>query len=566
MSRKRMLILLFTVACLLVLILLFSSRDRFTVFRQGAGTGPRTQAGSPGSDVKRPGIGAAEPSAEEKEEPGAMHRPGILDKREPGTGHASEFRLRGKVRTEDKQPLAGAEVLACESPNPRDCSTSAWRSISVADGSYELSVPFRRGRSYRLKVSSDGFTTLEGQLRMEAPGELERNFVLEPAVAWIKGRMVDPDGAPVQGGRVMVMLRTRRPDMAGNQGVGMAYIGGKREEMLTDANGEFGAEGFPPGLVSVFPNAPGYRAAIIELELKPGENRVEVRLLPARIVTIRVVNSRRQAVGDAIAFCRGFAERFIEPERSRPGLLTLKVDPEIDECQCEIRAEGYLWKAVSFQAASPPTEVVLEDGSILTGRVVSDSGQPIAEARIFVTVHREEGRSSGSFGVGGAPKTTNSDGYFTIALPSDRFLDVGASARGYLDSRIWIESLETGAERTIVLKKPEGALTGRVVDPSGNPVTDFQVNLISVVKAPFPQSRGPAARPGWGARPDFSTFGRFQQAEGLFSFPELPSGELQIHVSTVPGPEGLRKSQTVQIPKGATADVLIQLEPARQRR
>jgi len=242
------------------------------------------------------------------------------------------------------------------------------------------------------------------------------------------------------------------------------------------------------------------------------------------------------------------------------------VDPELEECQCEVRAEGYIWKKLRFPAASPPAEVILEDGSVLKGRVVSEAGLPIAEARIFVTVRRQEGGSSGFSGVGGAPKSTNSDGYFTVTVPSDRFLDVGASARGYLDSRVWIESLETGAEPTIVLKRPDGALTGRVVDPSGNPVTDFQVTVVSAAQSRFPPDRRPAGRGEFGVRPEFSTVGRFQHSEGLFSFPELPSGDLQIHVATVAGPGGLRKSQVVQIPKGGTADVLIQLEPGRGRR
>jgi len=482
------------------------------------------------------------------------YRPGTILKR--GEGEKLEaFRMRGRVTADDKQPIEGAEILVCQSMNPQDCAGSPWRAVSGNDGFYELRLPLKRDAHFAIRVSSEGFATLEGRLSMEAPADLERNFVLSPAVAWLRGRVVDPAGVPVEGASVMVSPRNRRPDVAGSRGIGVALIGGKRERLVTDRNGEFGADGFQLGSVAVVAFAQKYRAAAQEVALDPGENRVDLRLLPARTLSIKVLNSRGQPVEAATALCRAPGERGgVEMETPRPGVVTLKLDPQIDQCRCELRAPSYLSEVVSFSTGSPPAEVILEDGPVVRGQVVNQSGAPIEGAKVSVQWSREEREFEGGFGTGG---NTDSTGHFAIPVSTDQSVNVVVSAQGYLDSRVSIEA-PNQPERTIILKRPEGALNGRVVDPSGNPVTEFQVTVMAIPTAPAPRQRGR------GVRPEFSTSGMFQHREGWFSFPELPSGDLEIYVSTR-GRRGMRKSQVVHLPQGMTAELLVQLEPAEER-
>jgi hypothetical protein len=169
------------------------------------------------------------------------------------------------------------------------------------------------------------------------------------------------------------------------------------------------------------------------------------------------------------------------------------------------------------------------DTARFTGRVVEiGSNLPVAGARILLG-------ASPPFDTSPTPQAiSDTDGRFTFgALPGGRY-SVLALKAGFIQAPSSTFELAPGQalDGPIVSIERGGVITGRVVDPSGNPVTDSKVVVLQRA-GPDSRPRGPIYWPV----PRFSSAGGFSQTNdiGEFRIVGLRSG--QYFIGATPPPD-----------------------------
>jgi len=289
--------------------------------------------------------------------------------------------------------------------------------------------------------------------------------------------------------------------------------------------------------------------------------------------TVSLAFKVRNRLGTGIENAQAFAD--ISPTAGitafadSDGLLTLELPHDVPRFDCQIMAAGYSLKTVEIATASPPKEVVLDEAHVLRGRVLSESGKSLAGAAVSVStvqVARQSGEHS--FPIGDV--TTDSTGHFLLALMADSNLELSITCKGYLPAIIWLDKVGEQTDVRAVLKKPEAALHGFVVDPRGQPIRDF---TISVTPANLDLSRASASMLENAKLGDIGAHKRFQAPDGSFSFPELRAGRFRItgiarigKVASLPGsgiepPEVLRGEQEIELRRGVDTELTLRLAP-----
>ena len=123
----------------------------------------------------------------------------------------------------------------------------------------------------------------------------------------------------------------------------------------------------------------------------------------------------------------------------------------------------------------PAPEATPAESRAITGRVVSESGQPLAGANVSAT------RSDGSAG----PETaTNSEGYFNLQGLDPGFYRVSASQPGYVSQIPQLDPPNTalyrpGDSASLTLIKG-GVITGVVTDIAGEPLVNMRVRALRI--------------------------------------------------------------------------------------
>ncbi len=120
-------------------------------------------------------------------------------------------------------------------------------------------------------------------------------------------------------------------------------------------------------------------------------------------------------------------------------------------------------------------EIKLTTGATIKGKVADEEGAAIGGARIMVSYHRERGYSS----ISRNDILADSNGLYAIpALPADSEFSITATARGFGRCEIHLftgKSHEAVAAETIVLKRADLTVSGKVLDENGKPVPNISV-------------------------------------------------------------------------------------------
>jgi len=114
--------------------------------------------------------------------------------------------VRGVVVDGGGSPIAGAEV-ELERPGATAHEKAVATTTSDLDGSFELAGLAPSSTPLRLRVgcgSPRGTTVIEGELTLDAGAVIEGQRLVVPTLASVSGRVVDPDGRPLQGAIVKV--------------------------------------------------------------------------------------------------------------------------------------------------------------------------------------------------------------------------------------------------------------------------------------------------------------------------------------------------------------------------
>ena len=294
----------------------------------------------------------------------------------------------GKVVGAADEPIVGAEIWI--EGTRFMCSRWHLSGRAATDGSFHArglgpdAWIGARARGYR---SSLVFQV--GELPTRADGAREVSLALESGGAEIEGRVVDPHGAPVAGASVKVGYRGGGSVDLPN-GLRGEHRGAVSAE--TDSDGRFLIVGnVPPGWEPVFVCARGWPVWSASVDAGEGQRaRVDVVLNDPVSVEGRVLDRAGRPVEGArvdisnehpgVAPFDGFPTPHHKADRDGHFLLNW-LAPGAQELRASASQHPELGRA-NVQVLCPPgvrtsTELVLDPGLTITGRVVDESGKPL---------------------------------------------------------------------------------------------------------------------------------------------------------------------------------------------
>jgi large repetitive protein len=343
--------------------------------------------------------------------------------------------VSGRVAYEDGKPVADAGVTLLSSGFPPQSATTdasgAFSFHNAASGPATLQASL--SRSSRLSSSKK---------EIKAPAT---NVVITmPRGGTISGRVLDDaTHAPVTDFQVSSMH-------AGMTGSPLA---------VQSSDGAFTLTGIAPGSTDILVTARGYAAGGshgIEVEEGKAAPDVEIHLERGATLKGRVASSDGQPLEGVTIMVEDPSRRM----RSGPlggdatdanGAYVIdSVTP--GSRMVMFNKSGYVAQRKTIDAASgkeTTLDVTLERGRELHGKVIDESGQPVAQADI---------RGEGDTMI--PPTRTESDGTFTLAGLRDVHLRVIARKSGYVEARV--EDVDPAGPAVTLTLTRGGTITGHV--------------------------------------------------------------------------------------------------------
>lgn len=306
-----------------------------------------------------------------------------------------------------------------------------------------------------------------------------------PRAGKVVGRVVDGDGRPIPG--ASVGLRTS----------GSIFSGSALWEKCGD-DGRFVYEGRAPGRSGrLAARAPGFQ----DLEREDIAATTDAAAADEVVFTLRpdpragpgakeaARSQRRRTVSGTVAGPEGRpvagvvvrwglrigSDRIPETTTDDRGAFRLEGLP--DEANVlSVMAKGL---APAFPQIEPGGDrvvaVELKPGATIRGRVVDDAGSPIEGADVAPSIGNPRPNWGGFVYLDELGAKTDRDGRFTlVGLPEGAKCDVISGRRSAIRQRPLSATDEAQNEMVLL---GEGAIRGRVVDPLGNPVRNFRVQV-----------------------------------------------------------------------------------------
>lgn len=361
--------------------------------------------------------------------------------------------LAGRVLDPEGEPVAGAAVYLVRGAEAPDGEAQArlrhGRPAAVSDpaGAFLIRdlIP---GQPLGLYVHADGRAPawLPG---VEAPAEAPLRVILRPALA-VSGRVVDQAGGPLPNARVTLVWQEVLAGATRRVAVGP----GVEREAITDRRGRFEIGGLLPGDATVEVYRKGFvPAPPREIRLIPGEGIAGVDFVLERGAAVEGRVTTRS--GEPVAGARITAGR---PSAVTDGdgayrLEGVPLGPAALEAFHSAR--GRRVKRIDVEPGVNPLDWTLEDGVRVSGRVMDETGEPLAGATVRVDRRTAAGQR-------GVEVRSTADGSFELypVTPGRYRLRVGKP--GYAET---VETLRVGQETVEDLEiflLPGGILTGRI--------------------------------------------------------------------------------------------------------
>lgn len=407
------------------------------------------------------------------------------------------------VRVQDAvgEPFEGARIdVRCpgvERPMPfsfgggaaemRVASFSMWTS---SDGAARLAgLP---AGPLEIDVLAAGFLSQRREAVLSLDEELDEAFELDQGIT-VAGRVVDEQGRPVPGARVMHMsiLGTQflGMDVSSVVGLDLMSLGMGERSIACDDSGRFVIGGFASEEAAVLlATAPGFEP-VRTPELPAGATDIEIRLLRSCGVSGVVV---AEPAGAPVP----------EFEVTIQQRMFLVVDRPVAEQAFSGRTDG------SFSIESLPREVVtlvvkapghppatksvdLSEGAVdageirllqpaaIEGAVFDPDGNPLEGAAIRVARGGFSDALAMAVLFGGAEETvyTDASGAFRLENLSGRGVRLLGDMEGYAPLRSRVVRLTPGDTTSGVFLEFSrgGAIRGQIVDPQGKPLSGWRV-------------------------------------------------------------------------------------------
>jgi protocatechuate 3,4-dioxygenase beta subunit len=391
---------------------------------------------------------------------------------------------RGRVRDLEGRAIPGAEVLLrvgtfrrspkpFAPPRPED---KPFQAVTDARGEFQVGeIP---GIELELLVRKPGFApTVVRGLEVKAgagPADLG-TFLLRPG-AKIAGRVVDREGKGVAGALVHEVEELASPlDHFADR------LKGEIPDATAGADGGFVLDDVPAGLpLHLLVQAEGFLPAGVRGVRPPTAAPVTVRLEPAAAVRGRIADEEGEPVAGAEI---GLQWSAALPGHDIPvGDPVSRLTASDAEGRFEIRGSpaGRIRLAVAARGFLPPEPLeltvplppgeeltlTLQRGATLQGRVTTSAGEPVGGARISA---------------GGAAALADDDGAYLLGGVALGPMEVEAFHPHFRRQTRKL-TVERGIQSLDFQLEAGRKVSGRVVDPGGEPVVGAEVDLSSEEK------------------------------------------------------------------------------------
>jgi len=434
-------------------------------------------------------------------------------------------------------PIAHAQVRA---------ATSQWAGAdqfpAIETDEHGAFSMYVRPGDILVSAVADGYAPASDTGR--APGKLEILLVPE---ASLEGTVVDAKtGAPVGGVTVTVG--------------GGEWFGDEASDLSDDA-GHFRVTRLTPGRYTATAHAPrgyGHSEGSTLVGLGQHVGGVTVKLHPAVQISGRVVlpGEKRPTCPHGSVWLHSLApERWASSTREGDGslhfdgMLPGKYDVLV-ECTGYQAKDKYAPIVVADKDLTA-LEWEVEQGSVITGRVLSKTGTPLEHVAIHAASIGGGARDKQSW----ASDTSQKDGTFRLkGLRHATFkLDVDTE-QGVAPKDGWKVEVKTAEVVQDLVLEDVGTIKGTVVDADGKPVAGVHVSARTIDH-----------RPGWG----WSTGTVRSGDDGSFTLEGNRAGEYRVYASRGEWGDELRKPGTdddakqgerVSVHAGQTASVRVVVE------
>jgi protocatechuate 3,4-dioxygenase beta subunit len=249
---------------------------------------------------------------------------------------------------------------------------------------------------------------------------------------------------------------------------------------LTGQDGRLALTGNPARVVTLKLLAADGRTATLELPKRHDENPVTPSVLaPVAPLTGKVLDSNRRPLAGALVWVGPDSGTFSITD-SR-GTYTLPVG-ERDHLWVQIHAVGFLPRRVSLRPGGPgarraPT-VALEAAATVRGRVVDETGTPLANVALAAEATSREGRPA-AYHPDNAVGRGRSDAQGRFVIPNLRAgatYALAATLPGFTPARLPFAGQRDLGDIELVLRPARGAF-GRVIDIRDQPIPGVEVTV-----------------------------------------------------------------------------------------
>jgi len=389
------------------------------------------------------------------------------------------LQLRGRVVDEVGEPVGGAEVRVRMAD--RD---DLWDEKPVSIYTTSSTGGFRsrdfRVTGYELRVEAEGYAV--AFLRVGAEEAHEPLEVVLHRGALLTGRVMSPEGSPLPDAR---LLLAATPDDPGR------WASARREvlfETTTERSGGFRFPRLPKMKLDLEATAPGWaptRLPSVEIPPDGALDLGEIRLQPAVSLEGRVEDPQGRPIPDAAVASEREHSTESRPLAALPAVATdergrFAIDGlrTGEALQLEVKRQGYLGASVNaFASASTPVKIVLTPEARISGVVMWPDGKPAAEVFLRGALRTKPDTSARE--IYGRADT---EGRFVLdGLREGQVSLVAVTASGQGDwssipkSFPVAQGAQLDAGRLVL--EPAGEVSGRVLDPTGQPRPDARVVL-----------------------------------------------------------------------------------------
>lgn len=448
----------------------------------------------------------------------------------------------GLVVDESGQPVAGATVsLVPTVSSEADLLPQQGSAVSVRSGPQGTFEGRLREGTWDLRASAPGrvAAAVRGIVVPPGQGPVPLGTVVLRSGETLDGQVVDPEGEGLAGCPIRVL--------PGDDVTRFLAAGAEAEDTATvsEADGAFTLTGLLSGRrVTLRVDCEGYTSATLTGIEAPAEQPLRVTLSPVSRISGKVLDesgapvTRAQVVavregkapgGDGAAGPLDEDGGFVI-ENVAPGRFTLLV-----------AAPGFLPARREGVEVAPGRdasglELKVEKGATVEGRVTTAEGEPLPGARVRVEPGEAAGRHPLLAALGLAEAITGEDGSYRLEGVAEGGRSISAEAGNHLEA-VQDLAVQPGTNH-LDFRLAEGwEVSGRAVDPRGQPVPGAAVSLVSP-SGVWPVTTGP---------------------DGGFRITGVPDGSYRLQAEKA-GWAVARNLEKVRVTGGPVGGLVVQLD------